>query len=323
MIALTEKYKMIRNALALTVLALGSVACMQAPDLSAVQAERVKAVQRYDITQSVAANGSVLVAGTQDGVMLISRDKGKTWERKLLGPVSMIGLASCPDGTFVGIDFNHKVWAGSIDGATWKGLALDKPRVPLAVTCDGKGQWWVAGSGAKIAMSGDKGSSWRVTDLNEDIQITTVQLVDDSFGIAMGEFGTVITTHDGGATWQKGAKIANDFYPYAAVFADRNEGWASGIAGQILQTRDGGTTWTKQENATQASLYRLFLLGGKPYGVGAGGMIARLEGDTFRSVPYPDAVPVFLGAGSALPGDQNIAIGGPGGLVRVLVMSHD
>jgi hypothetical protein len=74
-------------------------------------------------------------------------------------------------------------------------------------------------------------------------------------------------------------------------------GWASGIAGQILHTSDGGQTWTRQTNASRASLYRLFLHEGVPHGVGAGGVVARLEGDTWRTVPYPDAAPVFLGAG--------------------------
>ncbi|MDR2187770.1 MAG: glycosyl hydrolase [Azonexus sp.] len=294
------------------------VACQQAPDLSMIEAERAKSLQRYDILQSLAANDKVIAAGTQSGVVLVSADQGKTWTRQALGATSLIGLATCPDGSFVGIDFNHRVWYGDAAGGGWQAVVLENPRTPLTVACDGKNQWWVAGSGAKIAMSADRGASWQVTDLGEDAQITALQWIDETFAIAVGEFGMVLTTEDGGATWQKEAGIPNEFYPYATLFMDRQSGYVSGIAGQIFKTEDGGKTWAKFDNLANASLYRLFIHDGKPYGVGASGIVARLDGDAFRAMPYPDALPVFLGAGISLPGEQAVVIGGPGGLVRVI-----
>lgn len=292
-------------------------ACGTPPDLSAVKAELGKSLHRYDIVESLASNGKVIVGGTQSGAALVSSDAGKTWTREALGPVSMIGLSVCPDGSFLGIDFYHKVWTADAQGAGWKAAALEKPRVPLTVTCDGKGRWWVAGSGAKIAVSSDKGATWTLTDLKEDAQFTTLQMVDDKFGIAMGEFGMVVTTQDGGQTWAKGPSIAGEFYPYASLFVNGKEGWASGLAGQILHTTDSGKTWNKDSNATGAALYRLFLQDGKPVGVGAGGIVARYESGTWKAIAYPDAAPVFLGAGTAT-GPHSLALGGPGGLVRVI-----
>lgn len=298
-------------------------ACSQAPDLRGVEHERALSIQRYDIVQSLAFNGKVLVGGTQDGAVLVSADDGKSWARKQLGAVSMIGLASCPDGGFVGIDFYHQVWSAGADGGGWTAHKLDKPGTPLAVTCDGSNRWWVAGTRARIAMSADHGASWQVTDLKEDAQLTTIQMVNAQFGIATGEFGMVVTTHDGGATWQRGTPIPNEFYPYAALFLSPQEGWVSGLAGQILYTIDGGASWQKQENTTQAPLYRLFVDDGTPYGVGAGGVVARLQGEAWHAVPYPDAVPAFLGAGTALTGQGAIAIGGPGGLLRTVATRHN
>lgn len=293
-------------------------ACTKAPDLSAVDTERAKSLQRYDIIQSLAANEQVLVAGTQSGAVLASKDSGKTWTRQVLGQASLIGLAVCPDGSFVGIDFYHKVWMGDATGTKWKASTLDKPHAPLAVTCDALNRWHVTGSGAKFARSSDQGANWLVADLKEDIQITAVQMIDENRGIALGEFGLVAKTEDGGATWKKGPAIPGEFYPYAVLFVDGKEGYASGIAGTILRTQDGGGTWVKIENRAQTPLYRLFLHAGKPHGVGGGGIVARLEGDSFRPVAYPDAAPVFLGAGASVPGLSALAIGGPGGLVRVI-----
>lgn len=252
------------------------MSCTQAPDLSGVVGERGKAVQRYDTGQALASNGKVLVAGTQSGAVLVSRDQGKSWVRTVLGPVSLVDVTVCGAEGFIGIDHYHKVWSADAEGNNWKSVPLEAPRTPLAVTCDGAGNWWVAGIRAVIAGSRDRGASWQVTDLGEDTQITTLQFLDDKHGVALGEFGLAVYTADGGATWQK------------------------------------------QGNATQAALYRLFLHDGTPYGVGAGGVIARFEGGSWRPMPYPDPVPVFLGGGTTLPGQSALAIGGPGGLLRTV-----
>lgn len=313
----------LRNLAALLAAGLSGIACTSQVDLSAIDAERVKPLQRYDIVQSLAANGAVVVGSSQAGSVVVSGDQGKSWKRTVLGPVSIIGLATCPDGSFVGIDFNHKVWSADKAGGGWKSVVLEKPRVPLAVTCDGQGRWWVAGSGAKIAGSADQGASWTVHDLQEDAQFTAIQLIDDRHGIVLGEFGHVVGSDDGGQNWKKLAQIPGEFYPYAALFKNPKEGWTSGLAGQMLATVDGGRTWQKQENRSGAPLYRLFFHDGVPHGVGAGGVVAKLDGNAWQSVSYPDAVPVFLGAGASL-GEQQAAliVGGPGGLTRVIATGH-
>lgn len=292
------------------------IACTPTPDLSGIARERQRAVQRYDISQAIASNGKVVVVGTQSGAVLVSNDQGKTWVRNALGHTSLVDMTVCGDKGFLAIDHYHKVWSADAEGKNWQSAPLEMPRTPLVVTCDRQGGWWVAGINAVISGSADGGKTWTTTDLGTDAQITTLQFLDDKNAIALGEFGLTVTTDDGGTTWKKGPKIAGDFYPYAALFASRNEGWVSGLAGQMLHTSDGGKTWSKQDNAAQATLNRLFMHDGVPFGVGAGGVIARLDGNSWRAVPYTDAVPVFLGGGASLPGQSAIVIGGPGGLLR-------
>ncbi|AXS81072.1 glycosyl hydrolase [Dechloromonas sp. HYN0024] len=293
-------------------------ACSQGPDMSGIAAERLRPVQRYDISQAMASNGKVIVAGTQSGAVLVSEDQGKSWKRTVLGNTSLVDMTVCGDQGFVAIDHYHKVWSADADGTNWKSVPLEMPRTPLAVTCDKQGGWWVAGVNSVISGSADRGATWKTTDLGEDTQITTIQFLDEKNGIALGEFGLTVMTEDGGATWKKGPKMPGEFYPYASLFASRSEGWVAGVAGQMLHTTDGGKTWSKQVNTTRAALNRLFMHEGKPFGVGAGGVIAQLEGNSWRAVPYTDAVPVFLGGGASLPGQSAIVIGGPGGLLRAV-----
>lgn len=297
--------------------------CTQGPDMSGIQAERTRPVKRYDISQSIAANGEVVVVGTQTGSILRSTDLGVSWSRIALGRASLVDISVCPDKSFVAIDHYRQVWFAGPDGANWQSVKLERPRTPLAVTCDPQGGWWVAGINSVIAGSRDQGKSWQVTDFGEDAQLTTIQFIDADDGVALGEFGMQLWTHDGGSTWQKGSALPDEFYPYAALFLDRDHAWAAGIAGQMLQTRDGGKTWQKQKNETQASLNRLFMHEGTPYGVGNGGVIARLVGESWRNVPYPDPQPMFLGGAAALPGQSALIVGGPGGLLRTVSTANN
>lgn len=298
-------------------------ACSQAPDMSGIAGERERPIHRYDVSQAIASNGKVVVVGTQGGAVLLSEDQGGTWKRLALGQASLVDIAVCADKRFVAIDHYRKVWSADADGKNWQSVKLEQPRTPLAIACSPQGGWWVAGTNATLAGSDDQGKTWQVTDLGEDTQITALQFTDEHHAIALGEFGLTAVSDDGGKHWKKGPKIPGDFYPYAALFRDAREGWVSGIAGQMLHTRDGGQTWQKQANATQAPLNRLFMHDGVPFGVGNGGIVARLEGDSWRNLPYPDPVPMFLGGGASLPGQAAIVIGGPGGLLRTVGTAHN
>lgn len=274
------------------------------------------AVRRYDTTQALASNGKVMVGGTQSSAILRSQDAGRTWTRIAIQSASIIDVTSCPDGSFVALDFNHKVWQSDAQAQKWTAHDLEKPRNPVALTCDAHNAWWVVGSRSQVAHSTDAGVHWSVSDLGEDAQITAIHFFEQGRGLLLGEFGLVAKTHDGGATWQKLPAIAGEFYPYAAVFANAEEGWVSGLAGQMLRTVDGGHSWSAEVNTTQAPLYRLMLVNGVPHGVGASGVVAKREGAQWVAVTYPDAVPAFLGAGAQQNGQ--IVIGGPGGLLRSL-----
>lgn len=293
-------------------------ACSGSADLSAVREAASKPVKRYDVVQSLTSNNEVIVAGLQNGAVLVSDDKGKTWRREGVDGASMIGLTTCPDGTMLGIDFHGKVWHADAKGQQWESLSVEKPKIPLAVTCDLEGRWWAAGTRSRIAYSTDKGANWNLVDLGEDAQITAIQFLDRDYGVATAEFGMMLVTEDGGATWNRRTDMPNEFYPYDALFLSRDVGYVSGLAGQMLKTEDGGLTWSPMDNASGVPIYRLFMLGGVPHGVGAGGIVARLEGDTWRSVAYPDPLPVFFAAGAPAADEAAVVAGGPGGLLRVI-----
>jgi photosystem II stability/assembly factor-like uncharacterized protein len=303
----------------LSLVAAMTAGCTQAPDLAAARAEAAKPVQRHDVIQALASRGDVVAAGTNSGVILASHDGGQTWTRQsIASPSSLIGMDVCPDGSFIAIDFYRRLWSADADLAAWTAHPLAQPRTALTVHCDGQGRWWVAGSRAVIARSDDHGANWTTTDLQDDLQITTLQMVDAQNGFATGEFGTVLVTTDGGTSWARRGALPGEFYPYAALFASPAEGWVSGLAGQVLHTTDGGETWTAQIHRGGAPLFRMFMHEGTPHAVGAGGSLVRLQGDEWVPLAHDGASPVFLSAATSLGARHSIIVGGPGGLLRSL-----
>ncbi|WP_428424993.1 YCF48-related protein [Methylibium sp.] len=292
--------------------------CMQAPDLGAVQAERQKAVLHTDSFQSAASNGAVLAAGTAGGALVTSSDGGKTWARRLFAsPASVIALSTCPDGSFVGIDFYRKVWIGDSAAKNWVAHPTDPAVNPLAVTCDAAQRIWVAGSNTTLLSSADHGKTWKTTKLGGDAMLTTIQFIDERHGVSTGEFGIVMTTDDGGATWTRQTPIPEDFYPYSTVFTDARHGWTSGLGGVIQHTTDGGKSWTPQENHSGAPMYTLLHQGGEVYGLGGGGAMVVLRGDEWVRFDHGLQLPAYLAAGAVL-NPQSLLVAGAAGALHVV-----
>jgi photosystem II stability/assembly factor-like uncharacterized protein len=70
---------------------------------------------------------------------------------------------------------------------------------------------------------------------------------DPQVAWAVGNFGSIHVTKDGGKTWQ--TRQSNTKEPlFSVAFADDRTGWIVGKSGLILRTTDGGQTWQPQQS---------------------------------------------------------------------------
>lgn len=144
---------LLRPGLLAAACTLSLAACQAQPDLSAVRAQAERPLQRYHVIQTLNANQQVVIAGTQAGSMLVSTDAGHSWQRTSVDGASLIDSAQCPDGSFVALDFYRRVVSISVDGAVAASSAFEEPSVPLAIACDPRGGWWVAGTCRHCALA--------------------------------------------------------------------------------------------------------------------------------------------------------------------------
>ena len=125
---------------------------------------------------------------------------------------------------------------------------------------------WLCASRAAVAQD------IRVrSQIVEDLYDT--QFVDANEGWAVGVFGAIYHTSDGGKHWQQ-QQAPTTQHLYGVSFTDVKNGWAVGRSGEILNTPDGGAHWVEQQSNTRKHLFKVrFLDTREGWAVGDWGVI--------------------------------------------------
>jgi len=100
-------------------------------------------------------------------------------------------------------------------------------------------------------------TSWQwVNPLPQGNILNYVWPISSDVIFAVGDYGTIIKTTNGGRTWQVKQNAAGITEPLFAVqFIDNFVGWAVGESGRVLKTTDQGNTWFIQNTPSQRDLF--------------------------------------------------------------------
>jgi photosystem II stability/assembly factor-like uncharacterized protein len=108
----------------------------------------------------------------------------------------------------------------------------------------------------KLFRTDDQGKSWEniaipVFSGQDENIITDIKFSDHTHGYAVGSAGNILTTQDGGKTWN----VRNRGYPffYASDFTDDKNGYASSGKG-FFKTTDGGNSWQYAEGSDSLAI---------------------------------------------------------------------
>jgi len=99
-----------------------------------------------------------------------------------------------------------------------------------------------------VLLSDDKGAHLRQAKaVPVSSVLTAVSFADAQQGWAVGHWGAILHSADGGETWQTQRLVATEDRPLFAVhFFDARHGVAVGLWSLVLTTDDGGASWTTQ-----------------------------------------------------------------------------
>ncbi|MCO5124116.1 MAG: YCF48-related protein [Rhizobacter sp.] len=153
--------------------------------------------------------------------------------------------------------------------------------------------------------------------------LTAVAFADARQGWAVGHWGAVLATADGGESWHiQRIDTAEDRPLFAVHFFDAQHGVAVGLWSLVLTTDDGGQTWVQQTLApppgstrADANLLSLFAdAQGRVYATGERGLVLRSDDRGHSWVYHSTGYAGSLWAGIALA-DGSLLVGGQRGSV--------
>lgn len=119
--------------------------------------------------RAVAADGDTVVAVGQGGLVLISRDSGRSFT---------FGELPMPADLVAAMDF--------------RAVTVREGRVHI-----------VGRPGSIVLTSGDAGKTWALQPTGQGTGLNALAFVDASHGWAVGDLGAILATTDGGATWTR------------------------------------------------------------------------------------------------------------------------
>jgi photosystem II stability/assembly factor-like uncharacterized protein len=283
-----------------------------------VEQAQQRPIHRTDRYQAVARHGLNLVVVGNQGVIIHSSDNGASWQRvELPDWPALIDVSACPNGNFIALAFAPLVFVSTDAGASWTPRPIPTSESPQALTCAPDNKIWVVGAFTNRWASSDAGESWVETTDDEDALLTTVQFFDALNGVITGEFGTVMTTIDGGESWVTHEPLVDEFYPQSAFFKDPKTGWVTGLGGVILHTTDGGESWTEQETETVVPLYGIEQVGKNMYSVGGEGTVLKYDGARWRQFDHGKPIRLYIRAIRALD-DTRAIVAGVGGALHIV-----
>lgn len=158
------------------------------------------------------------------------RLSGKLWALALCAGVTLAGLAEAAPSELI-----HRPAA-----------RLERPMAAGLLGVAHAGQRLVAvGDRGAVLLSDDGGASFRqARSVPTRVTLTSVSFADERNGWAVGHWGVILRTTDGGETWSLQRDDTSVDQPLFSVwFSDARNGVAAGLWSLILRTDDGGEHW--------------------------------------------------------------------------------
>lgn len=304
----------------------------------AMPAMAAQKVQRGDIRQNLF---SACFTSEQNGWMVgelgriyHTTDGGQTFTRADAGTrAAFLSVACLPDGSVVVSGQKGLMMKSTDQGETWQKLETGTKRDLLTVEFPTAELGMAVGDFGTMIRTEDGGKTWSKIELPTDLQLPEdvaeivepgdVLLYDIDFvtperGYAVGEFGVIFTTTDGGKTWttqQSGVETTL----FGVNFADEQNGWAAGIEEVLLHTSDGGQTWETQKvpgrKGFVLGLYDVAVQGQIGWAIGDSGLLLRTVdgGKTWTRVELPLKLAGNWFRGVAIaPGAKGLIVGSEG-----------
>lgn len=335
-------------AMAVAVVTLMSAApVLGAADLMQMTAPRLPVqMALHAVFMDVTAAGERQVAVGEYGLILFSEDGGTSWQQAEV-PTSV---------TLTAVDFPTplKGWAVGHDGvvlhtkdggATWQiqlsGLQANKKAMAQVEAKVAE----VAGVLDVVPREQRSGLEQRLEEMelllldmsvpvedNAPTPLMDVMFLDEQTGFAVGAFGMVIETRDGGRNWEPIVDRMNniDGWHYYGIDKVQANGetviFIAGEAGLLMRSRDRGATWERLDEFFEGTFFGVVGAQDTPrvivFGLGGKAFFSDDLGELWQPVGKPDGNNQSFSGATALEDGKIILTSNNGVLYRLDKNAH-
>jgi photosystem II stability/assembly factor-like uncharacterized protein len=293
----------------------------------------------YDV-QALSPDKAVVVG--YRGKILMTTDGGKSWQERPSGTEqALYGIHFVDDQTGWITGQMGLILHTSDGGETWQKQPSGTDVSLFSLFFLDKTQGWVVGDRAVYLKTTSGGESWEIDyfqpsleGVREDVALAIVDpilydvhFLDSQMGWMVGEFGMILHTTDGGATWQEqqnsllgqgGVLDAFEMPSFFSVhFINPQEGVAVGLDEKIALTVDGGQKWTFAPEDPSIflpePLYNLHLFAdGNGWVVGSSGIVMRSQDGEWKKTDLGMEIFTWLRAVDFFDEQNGWIVGGYG-----------
>ncbi len=169
------------------------------------------------------------------GLMLATRDAGRTWFRQPLPSNKLFLDVSAFDESNAWTVGGGGVVLRTVDGGkNWNEQTTGVTKTLRGVHFIDSKRGWAVGSDGTIIATTNGGSRWQAQASGSTEQLNTVYFTSKTDGWAAGERGVLLHTTDGGVQWQRvQLKTRSDLTRFFFIAPDC--GWVIGTNGAIFK----------------------------------------------------------------------------------------
>lgn len=171
-----------------------------------------------------------------------------------------------------------------------------------------KNRVWIVGDAGTMLLSTDSGDTFvkslyttygkgkrpQPSGSTDNLDLYSVQFMDGERGYIVGDEGLILSSYDGGVTWQERTSGTKAQLFHLSFRGKR--GWAVGTGGAIVHTDNGGMNWYPQSSGTTDDLNRVLMVSDEVcFASGDKGTLLRTTngGATWVRVPLRTDKPLF------------------------------
>jgi photosystem II stability/assembly factor-like uncharacterized protein len=207
----------------------------------------------------------------EDGVILVTVDGGKSWQRQTGGASEILNSVYFVDpahGWAVGQA--GLILATADGGKSWKKqigvVNLQFSSVKFYDNLHG----WAVGQFEGVVVTADGGQTWYFQAVPGKNSFNDAYFIDNQRGWAVGNEGVIVATVDGGKTWK--VQVSDVLENLYGVFFEKDglHGWVAGQNGVMLATMDGGRSWQAQTSGTSSNIRHMRFSGNGTQGWAVG-----------------------------------------------------